>query len=67
MPNFDDLNGTVKLNEPLAPLVWFRLGGPARYFARPRQLDELIALLKRCREEGSAFDLGRWVERAGAR
>ena len=43
---FDDFRGTVKADEPLAPLVWFRLGGPAAYFARPRQPDELIALCK---------------------
>ncbi|MFI5461235.1 MAG: UDP-N-acetylmuramate dehydrogenase [Isosphaerales bacterium] len=54
---FDDFRGTVKTDEPLAPLVWFRLGGPAAYFARPRQLDELIALLKRCREHGIAFKI----------
>jgi UDP-N-acetylmuramate dehydrogenase len=47
----------VKLDEPLAPLVWFRLGGPAAYFASPRQLDELIALLKRCRQEGVPFKI----------
>ena len=44
-------------DEPLAPLAWFRLGGPAAYFARPRQLEELIALLKRCRQEGIAFKI----------
>jgi UDP-N-acetylmuramate dehydrogenase len=54
---FDDLRGTVKLDEPLAPLVWFRLGGPAAYFASPRQLDELIALLQRCRQEGVPFKI----------
>src|SRR5262249_32194060 len=37
--------------------VWFRLGGPAAYFASPRQLDELVALQKRCREEGLAFKI----------
>ena len=41
----------------LAPLVWFRLGGPAAYFANPRQIDELVALLKRCRQEGIAFKI----------
>jgi len=52
---FDDFRGTVKTDEPLAPLVWFRLGGPAAYFARPDQPDVLVALLKRCREHGIAF------------
>jgi UDP-N-acetylmuramate dehydrogenase len=54
MHSFDDLRGIVKADEPLAPLVWFRLGGPATYFARPTTIDELVALLKRCREEGIA-------------
>jgi UDP-N-acetylmuramate dehydrogenase len=54
---FDDFRGTVKLDEPMAPRVWFRLGGPAAYFASPHQLDELIALLKRCRQEGIGFKI----------
>ena len=33
---FDDFRGTVKADEPLASLVWFRLGGPAEYFASPQ-------------------------------
>jgi UDP-N-acetylmuramate dehydrogenase len=52
MDPFDDFGDLVRTQEPLAPLAWFRLGGPADYFARPRQLDELAALLKRCRAEG---------------
>ncbi len=57
MHAFDDFRDTVKTAEPLAPLVWFRLGGPAAYFARPRHLDELIALLKRCREAEVVFKI----------
>jgi UDP-N-acetylmuramate dehydrogenase len=52
MDLFDDFGDIVRTNEPLAPLAWFRLGGPAAYFARPRRLEELAALLKRCRAEG---------------
>jgi UDP-N-acetylmuramate dehydrogenase len=55
MQLFDDFPGTVKTGEPLAPYTWFRLGGPAAYFANPRTLDELVPLLKRCRQEGLAF------------
>ena len=57
MHSFDDFGDIVKTDEPLAPLVWFRLGGPAAYFARPRQLDELVALLKRCRDEEIALKI----------
>ena len=40
----------VREGEPLAPLTWFRVGGPAQYFAEPTNLDELAELIKRCRE-----------------
>ena len=39
MHAFDEFQSTVKADEPLAPLVWFRLGGPAKYFASPRGLE----------------------------
>jgi len=51
MHAFDDFPGTVRTDEPLAHRVWFRLGGPAAYFACPRQIDELVAILRRCRDE----------------
>jgi UDP-N-acetylmuramate dehydrogenase len=57
MHSFDDFPGIVTADEPLAPRVWFRLGGPAAYFASPRRLDELVALLKRCRDEDLAFKI----------
>jgi UDP-N-acetylmuramate dehydrogenase len=50
MPPFDGLQEFVKPDAPLSHLVWFRLGGPAAYFARPRTLDELVAVLKRARD-----------------
>jgi UDP-N-acetylmuramate dehydrogenase len=57
MHPFDDFRAAVNAGQPLAPLVWFRLGGPASYFANPREIDELIGLLKRCRDEGIAFKI----------
>jgi UDP-N-acetylmuramate dehydrogenase len=36
--------------ERLAPHTWFRLGGPAEYFAEPENVDELAALVRRLRE-----------------
>ena len=51
MDSFDDFGDIVKKDVPLAPLSWLRLGGPAAYFARPTRLEELIALLKRCRAQ----------------
>ena len=42
----------VRPSEPLAMHTWFQLGGPAEYFAEPNTVDELVALVRRCREEG---------------
>ena len=39
------------------PIVWFRLGGPAAFLARPRTLDELLGLLRRCRDEAIPFKI----------
>jgi len=50
MHSFDDFRAIVTVDEPLAPLTWFRLGGTAAFLARPRDLSEMAALLRRCRE-----------------
>ncbi|HWE35998.1 MAG TPA: UDP-N-acetylmuramate dehydrogenase [Isosphaeraceae bacterium] len=55
MNSFDDFRTAVKPAEPLAPHTWFRLGGPAEFLARPADLDELVALLRRGREEGLPY------------
>ncbi len=47
----------VRENEPLARYTWFRLGGPAQYFAEPTNIDELAALVRRCHESGLAMRL----------
>lgn len=47
----DDFDGIVRLDEPLASHTWFRLGGPAEYFAEPRSVDELSQLIQRCQQE----------------
>ncbi|RUL89550.1 UDP-N-acetylmuramate dehydrogenase [Tautonia sociabilis] len=52
MQPFDEFRGAVRANEPLAPLTWFRLGGPADFLARPGTADELTAMVRRCAEEG---------------
>ena len=51
MHAFDDFRGFVQAAELLAPRTWFRLGGPAAYLARPRTIDELLGVIKRCRDE----------------
>ena len=50
MPPFDGLQDFVKPDVPLAPLIWFRLGGHASFFAKPRTLNDLLAVLKRARD-----------------
>ncbi len=45
----------VQTAEPLAPHTWFHLGGPAEYFAQPNNVDELSALVRRCREQDVAM------------
>lgn len=52
---FDDFRAIVTTDEPLAPLTWFRLGGRAEYFARPQDVDQLVGLVRRCREENLAY------------
>jgi len=47
----------VKRAEPLAPHMWFQLGGPAEFFAEPTSVDDLQALVRRARDEGLAVRL----------
>jgi UDP-N-acetylmuramate dehydrogenase len=54
---FDDFREIVKADEPLAPHIWFRLGGRASYLARPQTVDQIIGLVKRCREAGLPFKI----------
>ena len=44
------LEAVVKTSEPLGPRTWFRLGGPAEFFAEPQDVDQLADLVRRCRE-----------------
>ena len=44
----------VRQSEPLAMHTWFQLGGPAEYFAEPETVEQLVALVERCHQEGVA-------------
>src|SRR5690242_6033181 len=57
MHSFDDFRAIVQADESLAPHVWYRLGGRARYLAQPRTLDELLGLMRLCRDEGLPFKI----------
>lgn len=54
MHPLDAFREFVTESEPLAPLTWFRLGGPAEFFARPRTFEQLSSLTARCRDAGLA-------------
>jgi UDP-N-acetylmuramate dehydrogenase len=47
-PFSQGLQHIVRENEPLGPLTWLKIGGPARYFAEPTTESELIQLVQAC-------------------
>lgn len=40
------LRGRVQPAAPLAPVTWFRVGGPAEWLVRPADIDDLLLLLR---------------------
>jgi len=50
MSCFADFAEICQADVPLAPLTWYRLGGPARWLLTPRTEAELAAVVRRCRE-----------------
>ncbi len=47
---FSGLEEIVAEDAPLAPLTWYRIGGPAKYLIRPRSIEELQEAARRCSE-----------------
>jgi UDP-N-acetylmuramate dehydrogenase len=47
---FAGLHEIVEENVALAPHTWYKIGGPARYFVRPRSVEELQQAARRCTE-----------------
>src|SRR5690348_16149464 len=47
---FSGLEEIVSENEPLAPHTWYKIGGPAKFYIRPRVPEELAEAAKRCAE-----------------
>lgn len=43
-----DVTGKLRANVPLAPLTWFRVGGPAEVLFRPKDVADLQHFLKHC-------------------
>ncbi len=50
MSIFNGLDEIVERDHLLAPHTWYRLGGPADYFIRPRTMKELKEVVRRCNE-----------------
>src|ERR1043165_7265124 len=44
------LETAITQKEPLAPSTWYRIGGPARWMIRPRNVEELKVAAQRCVE-----------------
>jgi UDP-N-acetylmuramate dehydrogenase len=42
----------VRENVPLAERTWFKLGGPAQFFAEPASVEELQSVIARCHGDG---------------
>lgn len=56
---FTGLEAQVRENEPLGPMTWLGIGGPARYFIEPATAEALKQAALRCRENGlGVFVLG---------
>src|SRR3954451_839239 len=47
---FAGLEEVVAENHPLAKHTWYKIGGPARYWVRPRTTEELRECVHRCIE-----------------
>lgn len=48
----DKLVHIVRQHESLAPFTWLRLGGVAKFFAEPGNLDEFVGLIQEASERG---------------
>ncbi|MBW8039819.1 MAG: UDP-N-acetylmuramate dehydrogenase [Planctomycetes bacterium] len=47
---FSGLETIVETNYPLAKHTWYGLGGPADYFLRPQNVEQLKEVIRRCAE-----------------
>ena len=49
--NLAGFRGTLQADQPLAPVVWFRAGGPAEILAMPADVEDLQFLMRAVPEE----------------
>lgn len=52
MTIFSGLEEIVEKDYPLAKRTWYGLGGPADYFIRPKNTEQLKEVVQRCNENG---------------
>ncbi len=50
----DEIAHLVRSDEPLGPMVWLGIGGPARFFAEPVDQEQLVALYRAAIDGGLA-------------
>src|ERR1044072_1204324 len=53
-----ELRGRLLANEPLAPLTWFRVGGPAQVLFTPAEHDDLACFLSQLPAEIPVYTVG---------
>lgn len=51
MRSLDDFSDITLRDEPLAPYTWMKIGGPAQYFIQPRNVGELVEVVRCCHEQ----------------
>jgi UDP-N-acetylmuramate dehydrogenase len=49
---FAGLEEIIEEDVPLAPHTWYKIGGPARWYVRPRTVEELQEAARRCLDNG---------------
>lgn len=52
MAGLDEFADIIKRNEPLAPYLYLKLGGPAEMLVQPRSREELSRFVRQCYQEG---------------
>src|SRR5580704_10225764 len=51
MSSIDAFKEIALRDQPLAPHTWMKIGGPAQFLVRPRNVDELRHVVQACHEE----------------
>ncbi len=50
MSSLEDFREITRVDEPLAPYTWLKVGGPAQYFVQPRDHSEMQRVIQCCHE-----------------